>query len=168
MRHRMTTLLVGGGATLALLLGSGVTAGSAVGAPSAPIGPHQFFNGLVNGKHPTATITVVCPGPARLGQTGHPVAGQTVGVSQAPASTASGVGFTGSLGRSVVVIFSGPATTPPVTTVPLTFTSYGTQAIPTSLSLPCAGTAPVIFSPRPTSKTARNSVVEVTYLNIAV
>jgi len=156
----MTTGLVGAGIALASLVGGVATAPAVSAGPIVPIGPNQTYFGLVNGRHPTATIKVLCPGP--VGRTGHPLAGQTVGVNPGPSSTASDVGFTGSAGRSIVVIFGGPTTS-----APITFKTYGTQPIPTSLLLPCGGTAPVVFSPRPTSKTARNATVVVTYENIA-
>ena len=169
MRRGMSLALVAGGIGLAALIGA-VAAAPSVSAQSAvPIGPQQVFTGLVNGMHPTGTIKVFCPGPIRVGQTGHPVGGQTVGVRRAAASTTVGTGFTGSLGMSIVVSFASPVATGPgpTTTPPITFTTYGTQPIPTSLTTPCRGRRAVIFSPRPTSKTARNAVVQVTYENIA-
>jgi hypothetical protein len=61
-----------------------------------------------------------------------------------------------------VAAFGGPATNASVT-----FTSYGSPPIPTSLVLPCSATGSVVFSPRPTSRTARSTTVTVTYLNLA-
>jgi len=168
MRRGMSIALVTGGLALAALIGT-VGAAPTAGAQSVtPVGPHQSFFGLVNGTHPTAVIKVFCPGPIRVGQTGHPVGGQTLGVKLGPASTAVDSGFTGSLGRAIVVTFVSPVTTPPATNPPITFRTYGTQPLPTSLVTPCAGRLPVVFSPEPTSKTARSATVEVTYENIAV
>ena len=139
------------------LLGS-VAGGQGAGArPGAPIGTNQAFLGLVNGDQPTATIDVLCAGPST---TGHPLAHQTVAVSRAP-STALDAGFTGSRGRLIVAGFGGPATNASVS-----FASYGSKPIPTSLVLPCAGTGKVVFSPRPSSRTARSAAVAVTYLNM--
>lgn len=168
MQRRTALSLMTGGIGLAALIGAVAVAPSVSAQSAVPIGPRQVFTGLVNGKHPTSTITVFCPGPIRVGQTGHPVGGQTVGVRPAAAST-TGTGFTGSLGRSIVVTFANPVATGPgpATNPPITFTSYGTQPIPTSLTTPCGGRGAVIFSPRPTSRTARNAVVQVTYENIA-
>lgn len=134
---------------------------------STAIGPNQAFIGLVNGTRPKATIKVVCPGPVRpppATQTGHPVSGQTLAVT-ASRSTLTSVGRTGSRGTSISVTFVTPVDAP---TVPVTFTRYGTQPLPTSLLLPCSGSTPVVFSPQPTSKTARSSSVSTTYENIAV
>jgi hypothetical protein len=168
MRRGMSIGLVAGGLAVAALVGT-VSAAPTVGAQSVtPVAPRQSFFGLVNGTHPTAVIKVFCPGPIRVGQTGHPVGGQTLGVRLGPASTAVDSGFTGSLGRAIVVTFVSPVTTPPTTNTPITFRTYGTQPLPTSLVTPCAGRLPVVFSPVPTSKTARSATVEVTYENIAV
>jgi hypothetical protein len=127
------------------------------------IGPHQPFVGVVNGKSSNATVVVACPGPA--GRTGHPVGG-TIAVE--PPSTVSGTtGYTGSRGHSVVARFVLPvptATAPPA----LTFAQYGSQPIPSSMVVPCSGTGVVVFSPQPTSKTARSTSVGVTFENIAV
>lgn len=150
-------ILVGLAVTCGSVLGTVVTGPVAGARASSLIGPKQLFVGLVNGTPAKATIDVLCPGPAN---TGHPLANQTVAVRLAP-STATSTGFTGSRGRSVVATFGGPATNAPVT-----FDSYGSRPIPTSLILPCGGTGTVVFSPRPTSKTARNATVTVSYLNM--
>jgi len=161
-----TTRLIG--STLAGILVLVATGASASAEPaSVTIGPEQAFIGLVNGTHPKATIKVVCPGPVLpppATQTGHPLSGQTLGVMP-EASTSTTTGWTGSRGRSIAVLFVTPVDAP---TVPVTFTRYGTQALPTSLLLPCSGSTPVVFSPQPTSKTARSASVLVTYENIAV
>lgn len=144
-----------------VLLGSLVTGPVAGARGDASIGSNQTFTGLVNGSEPTATIDVLCPGPAN---TGHPLAHQTVAVSRVPSATAASSGFTGSRGRSIVALLGGPATNASVSSV--TFTAYGSRPIPTSLVLPCAGTGPIVFSAHPTSKTARSASVTVTYLNM--
>jgi hypothetical protein len=155
--RRTPKLLAAMAVALGALLGSVLT-GPLAGARSDPaIATNQPFLGLVNAKQPTATIEVLCPGPAN---SGHPLADQTVAVSRAP-SAATSTGFTGSRGRSVVAGFGGPATNAQVT-----FSTYRSRPIPTSLVLPCSGTGTVVFSPRPTSKTALASAVTVTYLNL--
>jgi len=144
-----------------------INVAAAAEATSAAIGPNQSFIGQVNGTHPKATIKVVCPGPVRpppFAQSGHPLADQTLGVAPAPSTTAH-TGFTGSRVKSITATFVLPVDAP---TVPVTFTHYGSQPIPTSLLLPCSGSAPVVFSPQPTSKTARSASVTVTYENVAV
>ncbi|HXQ59770.1 MAG TPA: hypothetical protein VN799_06715 [Acidimicrobiales bacterium] len=152
-------ILVGLAVTCGSVLGTLVTGPTAGARASSLIGANQVFAGLVNATQAQATIDVLCPGPTN---TGHPLPNQSVAVSRAP-STATSAGFTGSRGRSVVAAFGGPTTNGPVT-----FDSYGSRPIPTSLILPCGGTGTVVFSPRPTSKTARNSTVKVTYLNLGV
>jgi hypothetical protein len=161
-----TTRLIGSLIVATMSLGVISAAASAQPASTA-IAPNQAFFGLVNGKHPKATITVACPGPVLpppATQTGHPLSGQTLGV-MAASSTATSTGRTGTRGKSITVGFVIPVDAP---ALPVTFTHYGTQALPTSLLLPCSGTLPVVFSPQPTSKTARSVSVMVTYENIAV
>jgi hypothetical protein len=153
----LTTCLAISAATLGLA----VPAGAAVIDP-LPIGPNQGFTGQVNKVHVGAVITVFCPGPAFPGQTGHPVGGQTV--SAVPGAVSTGGGYTGSLGRSIVVIFPPTATTGSVTLTGY----YEYQPIPTTLLFPCSGTGTVRYRPEPTSMTARDDTVTVTFENIAV
>lgn len=68
---------------------------------ATPVGPNQFFTGLVNNVAGSATIRVTCSGTVHPGQTGHPVAGQTVQVQPAAGPTSADVGFTGSAGTSI-------------------------------------------------------------------
>lgn len=129
----------------------------------APIGPGQYFTGLVNGADGPAVIKVVCPGPIVPQETGHPLAGQTVEVLPAAVSSSAVVGYTGSAADRIAVDFGVAATTTPVT-----LTDWAVQAaIPTSLLLPCSGTGTVSFVPDPTSPTARTATVAVDYANIA-
>jgi hypothetical protein len=140
--------------------------GTATAKPATTsIGPHQHFVGLVNGKSMKATVIVACPGPVWIGRMGHPVGG-TIAV-EPPSTVAGPSGYTGSRGRSVVATFVVPVDTPPTNSA-LTFTQYGSQPIPSSLLLPCSGSGVVVFTPEPTSKTAQNATVSVTYVNIAV
>ncbi|WP_042364123.1 hypothetical protein [Streptacidiphilus neutrinimicus] len=126
----------------------------------APIGPNQFFTGLVDGASTDAAIQMACFGPVTAGETGHPLPGQTVEVLPAPASGTVDVGYTGSAATDVVVNFGPVSTTPPVT---LGF--YAVKvAIPTSLVLPCAGTGTVAFVPEPGSATARSATLTVRYV----
>jgi hypothetical protein len=155
-----------GTVTALTLLGAAVglsTASAAVVDP-APIGPHQYFVGQVNGTSVNAVIQVVCPGPAFPGQTGHPVAGQTVDVMPTVSSTSTDVGYTGESADSVRVGLGNSTATSPVVLI-----SWAVKAeIPASLNLPCSGTGTVAFVPAPTSSTARTALVKVTYQNIAV
>jgi len=118
----------------------------------APIGPDQYFSGLVNGQVAHATIRMACFGPIRPGETGHPFAGQTVEALPAPVSTTSDIGFTGSAAHAIDVHFP----TPTVANVPVTLRDYAVTApIPVSFSLPCFGSGQVTFVPQPTRPTAR-------------
>jgi len=118
------------------------------------IGSNQQFGGLVNGASANATVRMACFGPIRPGQTGHPMANQPLAVIQGPYG-----GYTGSLGNSVVARFREDPS------VGVQFTQYGVaQPIPASLELPCAGQGLVIFSPEPSSSTARPATVTVNYV----
>jgi hypothetical protein len=76
----------------------------------APIGPNQFFTGLVNGTNVDAVVTTDRIGPIVPGELGHPVSGQFVSVDPAGVSgSAADLGFAGSLGNSVRVFGSSPA-----------------------------------------------------------
>jgi hypothetical protein len=128
----------------------------------APIGPNQYFYGLVNDHAGQASILMGCPGPS---QTGHPLAGQTVKVFPAPAPATSDLGFTGSAANAIAVRFPGPT----VTNTPVILRDYAVSApIPTSLTLPCSGSATVAFVPEPTSPTAHTAIVTVTFISIGV
>ena len=157
----------------ASFLAVGIIAGVlAVAAPAAlagaqpgvvPVGPHQSFVGVVNDNSVTATVQVLCPGgPIFIGEKGHPVAGQTVGVgSPSATATAASLGFTGTLAHAIGAQFTPTATSAAIGNV--IFTAYGDKPIPSTLLLPCYGTATVLFVPRPTSQTARPARVTVTY-----
>jgi len=160
---KISPTLAAAGIVVAGILGVTVPAGLAGAQPAQrPIGPDQSFVGLVNDKTVNASVQVLCPGPIRVNERGHPVAGQTIGVSDVLASAATSVGFTGSRAHSIVATFT-PATS---TAAPgsVTFTSYGDEPLPTTLNLPCYGSATVLFVPRPTSPTARSAHVNVTFV----
>ena len=128
----------------------------------APIGPNQYFYGLVNDHAGQANILMGCAGPS---QTGHPLAGQTVKVFPAPAPTTSDLGFTGSAAHAIAVRFPSPA----VTNTPVILRDYAVSAaIPTSLTLPFSGSGTVAFVPEPTSSTAHTATVKVTFISIGV
>ena len=82
---------------------------------SDKIGPHQYFGGLVNGSvgvGSPAIIKVVCPGPES--QSGHPLKGQTVEVTE-PKAILSTSGYTGNDATSIGAFFGAP---PPATNGP--------------------------------------------------
>jgi hypothetical protein len=139
------------------------------GAANYPkVGPHQYFDGLVNGSigvGSPAVIKVVCPGPEN--QTGHPVAGQTVQVTE-PKAILPTSGYTGNDATSIGVFFGAP---PPDANGPgqVTFTKYGVlKSIPKNLNLPCGGTGQVTFVPFPQSPPiSRTATVAVEYVDVA-
>jgi len=159
------------GAAVTVVVGIVALPGVSGAATHTRIGPHQHFAALVNGSAGTpapAVIRMACPGPTFVGQTGHPLAGQTVEVRLDPA-VAGGPGYTGNSARSIGVFFGPP---PPSTTAPgqVSFTRYGIpKAIPTTLTFPCGGTGFVTFVPFPQSPpTSRSASVAVAYANVAV
>jgi hypothetical protein len=127
----------------------------------APIGPNQTFIGEVNDQATKATIRMACVGPVRLGQTGHPLAGQTVKVLPVSGPTPVDPGYTGSAAHHVDVFFGVSSSA----VAPVVLTSWAVPAnIPTTLVLPCYGTGTVTFAPYPTSPTARSATVEVAFV----
>ncbi|MGO8873986.1 MAG: hypothetical protein ACLQPH_21780 [Acidimicrobiales bacterium] len=148
-----------------------VAPGVSVAATHTKVGPDQAFVGSVDGSLGSpepAVIKVVCPGPATLGQTGHPLSGQTVEVNLA-SSVVPPPGFTGTRATSIAAFFGPP---PPTATGPgqVTFKRYGVpEAIPTTLELPCSGSGVVTFIPFPESPpTSRSEGVPVEFDNVAV
>jgi hypothetical protein len=141
--------------------------GAVADAQTAPatIAPHQTFIGNVNGLQVSASVNVVCPGPLRLGQMGHPASGQTVGVSS-PAPPIAWTGNTGSRGHVITARFitASAVATPAVAIPAVTFSQYGTQPIPTTGMLPCTGSGAVVFSPTPTSHTSHSAKESVSYV----
>jgi len=149
-----------------LALASG--AGAAV-PPQGKIRPNQYFSASVNGQlgiGSPATIQMACFGPIRPGQTGHPMAGQTVEVFRPEVIDAHN-GFTGPNGHSISVFFNAPPPSPATAAGAVTFTRYAvSKKIPTSLVLPCAGTGNVYFIPFPKTPIgpAMDAVVPVAYV----
>ena len=138
--------------TLISMLGVTVS-GVASGQPAnILVGPKEHFTAQVNGHSKRAVVAVVCSMPLQTGETGYPLAGQSVGLEL------GGAGRTGSLATSIVTTFTPTAT--------VTFTQYETQSLPSTLVLPCAGSGTVTFAPEPTSSTARSASVTVTYASV--
>lgn len=154
------------------ILAGGMLTGGAAAAPSAsagaaiiPIQPGEGFRGLVNGVRDGATIKVVCPGPGYPGQTGRPLAGQTL-ILGFTGYSPTGVpgGATGSAATSITAALPGPSTG-----TPIVFKDYNVpQPIPASASLPCYGKHDIWFVPTPMSDTAVPDKVTVTFVNVAV
>lgn len=164
MKRTSVVLLLG--ASLVLAAAAPASAGAAT---HGKVGPHQYFEGLVNGSLGSgkpAIIKVVCPGPAN--RTGHPLAGQKVEVSELKVIHSTS-GFTGKNASSISAFF-GPPPPSAATSGQVRFTRYGiAKPIPTSLNLPCSGSGHVTFVPLPQSPpTSRSASVAVEYVDVAV
>jgi hypothetical protein len=156
------------------MLGLAVAAVIAVGlqagpAQAGPVGPKQYFTGVINGKpgNTTTPITIkmACAGPIRPGQTGHPLPGQTLAVHQLFPPAPGSLGYTGDDSK-IGVFFNAPppAVAQPGATTPV-FTRYDRpRPLPTSLTLPCAGTSTVFFTPIPVVPPSRSATVPVRYM----
>jgi hypothetical protein len=154
------------------MIGLAVLACAAVALPAqaGTVGPRQHFIGVINGQDGNTTkpitIKVACSGPSR---TGHPLAGQTLAVHQVfpPAAVAGSVGRTGRDSR-IGVFFNAPppdaAGTRPAAQTPV-FTRYDKpRPLPTSLTLPCQGTATVWFTPIPVVPPSQSATAPVRYV----
>lgn len=151
-------------ATLVLSIAAAPAVASAAEPPIYLVGPDQYFSGLVNDRAVNATIRMACPGPA--GGFGHPVAGQTIGVTRifppiiGPVDT---IGYTGATANSILAQQLASSTTAPIAT----FTFYADQALSTKVLLPCGGTGTILFVPAPNSG-GRAASVKVTFISIGV
>lgn len=165
MARATARVLIGTGILLGALVVS-VAIGPSAGAKSAStvIGPRQTFFGLVNGSATAPKITVACPAAVRPHELGHPVSGQTIAV-RSPAPSTIPTGSTGTRATSIVAQFSTPSATAASSVV---FTRYGSKPIPTTLLLPCVGSGTLVFSPVPTSATARSETMTVSYVGPCV
>ena len=153
------TLLSAASALIVALSATPALADGGVVDP-APIGPGNYFIGEVGNTAGPAIIHMACYGPVILGQTGHPVAGQTVKALPVAPPVTSIPGYTGTAANSIAVSFGVTSATTPIIlhdwAVPAT--------IPATLTLPCSGTGTVTFTPIPTSPTARAATVSVTFV----
>jgi hypothetical protein len=144
----------------AFVLATTATAGATLGGA---VGHRQAFVGRINGSFDGATIDMACFGPVTPGQTGHPMAGQTLEVlSPLPPIVVGPIhpGNTGSSATTIVARLQGAPHT-----VLARFTNYfRSKEIPTSADLPCAGTGVVRFVPRPRSATSRAAWVTVSFV----
>jgi len=138
-------------------------------------------NGRRGNSSAPVVVSVACAGPIRPGETGHPVAGQTVEILPA-ASVRAHSGFTGDAATSIEAFFGAPppaaartsATSRAIgsrstgsrSTDTVTFHRYGlVRPIPPSIDLPCSGTGQVTFVPFPrTPPTSRPAIVPVVYV----
>jgi hypothetical protein len=152
--------------TLALAAGAAVAVGTAAGTASAAttrIGPHQFFIGSVNGHALSAAIQLGCFGPGGGTRTGHPLPGQYVAANRVHPELIR-PGFTGTAATAIDVSLVLSSAQGVVTTYPVgTLTGYGTRLpIPVTLNLPCSASGRAVFTPTPSSASARPYAVRVT------
>jgi hypothetical protein len=151
-----------------ILIPLAAAAGAAALAPASPaaavaVGPHQYFEGLVDMRTTGATIGVLCPGPASLG---HPLPDQTVAVELVVSPITSDDGYTGLDATSILAVLSWPTPVSPPPPIRIaTFTSYGTAAIPTNITVPCSGSGTMTFTPNPDDG-GHSATVDVTFVNI--
>ena len=145
----------------------------AVGLQAAPaqagsVGPKQYFTGVINGKAGNTTIPITikmnCPQPLQSGQTGHPLAGQTLAVHQLFPPASGSLGYTGN-DSMIGVFFAAPPGVKADATSRI-FTRYDSpRSLPTSVTLPCSGTGKVWFTPIPVVPPSRSAVAPVRYVS---
>jgi hypothetical protein len=153
------------------MLGLAAVAALAVGLQAGPaqagsVGPKQYFTGVINGKDGNTTtpitIKMACTGTS---QTGHPRPGQTLAVHQLFPPAAGSLGYTGN-DSMIGAFFAAPPGAAQADATSRTFTRYDSpRSLPTSLTLPCAGTGRVWFSPIPVVPPSRSAVVPVRYVS---
>lgn len=138
-------------------------------AQAGPVRPKQYFTGVINGKPGNTTIPIpikmACAEPVVPGETGHPLGGQTLAVHQLFPPVSGSLGYTGN-DSMIGVFFTAPppAAAQPGATTPV-FTRYDRpKPLPTSLTLPCAGTGTVYFAPIPVVPPSRSATVPVRYV----
>jgi len=157
-RRLGSRIAIASGLTLAVV----GAVGAASPAQATTVGSHQYFVGQVFGKTAQSVIEVACAGVAT---TGHPVPGQTVDVALILPPVTTTAGYTGDQAVEIdtaLIFASGPV----LEKVPIaTFTEYFLKLpIPTSITVPCGGSAVMNFSPYPLdSGTASN--VNVTFIS---
>ena len=159
------------GSVLSLVMLAGTVLALPAGAAST-VGPNQYFTGVINGHLGNTVIPIAirmaCFGAIRPGETGHPMAGQTLAVHQLfpPTTSAGSLGFTGKDAEIGVFFNALPpvASSGVVTTTPI-FRHYDvTKPLPTSLTLPCGGTGTVHFVPIPVIPPSRAATVPVAFV----
>jgi hypothetical protein len=137
-------------------------------AQAGPVGPKQYFTGVINGKpgNTTTPITIkmACIGPIVPGETGHPLGGQTLAVHQLFPPASGSLGYTGN-DSEIGVFFTAPPPGAQSGAATPVFTRYDRpKPLPTSLTLPCAGTGTVYFTPIAVIPPSRSATVPVRYV----
>jgi hypothetical protein len=156
---------------LALTAGAALVGPSQAALPPASpghglIAPHQLFGGLINGSDgftAPVTIKMACFGPVHPGQTGHPMPGQNVSVFR-PEAIHGTFGNTGRKGHIIGAFFGPPPPAASPGASDVMFHRYATKALPTTLTLPCAGSGNVLFVAFPTSRGSSSASVPVNYV----
>lgn len=141
------------------------TLAAASPARAATVGPGQYFTGQVFGVTAQSVILVEC-GPVQA--SGHPAPGQTVEVTQLLPPVTVTAGYTGDLAVEIdaALIFAASPASGPVPVA--TFTQYSLKLpIPASITVPCAGSGVMSFSPYPLDS-GRPSNVPVTFTSLPV
>ncbi len=138
-------------------------------AQAGPVGPKQYFTGVINGKPGNTTIPITikmaCAGHIHPGQTGHPLRGQTLAVHQLFPPASGSLGYTGNDAKIGVFFTAPPPAAAQISTTTPVFTRYDRlKPLPTSLTLPCAGTGTVWFTPIPVVPPSRSATVPVRYV----
>lgn len=138
------------------------------------VGPNQYFTGVVNATDGNTDapipIQMACFGPVTPGETGHPLAGQTLAVDQLfPPAAAGTLGKTGN-DSTIDVFFGAPppaasgGSSGPAASTTVSFTHYDkTKKLPKSLTLPCSGTGTVWFVPVPVVPPSQAQAVPVQF-----
>jgi hypothetical protein len=142
--------------------------GASAASPSGNrIRPNEVFGALVNGVSglgSPAVIQMACFGPLKPGETGHPLAGQTVTVFRGE-DPPPNFGNTGPNGTEIGAFFGAPPPAAAASSGPVWFRYWVTKKIPRSEILPCSGSGNVIFVPFPMSPgKSKDVVVPVTYV----
>ncbi len=153
--------VIGSGLLLAVST-AGVAAAAGVQDPVA-VAPNMYFTGVVGNQTSPGVIVTDCVGPIVQGETGHPVGGQSVEAITA-SSSAADTGYTGSAAHSILVTLGVPSSTSS-DVIGTTSNFFVPLAIPTTLTVPCAGSGVVTFAPQPTSPTAVSATVDVTFVS---
>jgi hypothetical protein len=160
-------------ATAVLVLVALVSLAGALPAGAATrVRPKQYFTGVINGTNGNTanpiTIQMACFGPLTPGETGHPMSGQTVAVHQLfPPSDVGSIGRTGHDAKIEVFFNAVPPGRARARGAAgsVVFTRYDkTKTLPTSVTLPCAGTGTVWFTPIAVVPPSRSASVPVQFV----
>jgi hypothetical protein len=137
-------------ASVSALLAGGALAVPASAQIGLPIGPHQHFYGRVFGPVTGTALNVIdvlCAGPLA---TGRPAPGQSVDVELLLPPGGATAGYTGNSANQIDADLIWSRGTVTTVTFVGTLTRYDVKvAIPTSITVPCAGSGVMSFTPSP-------------------